>query len=153
MKTATHIVAIGLAIVLLFCVPAGAVEPYLVKDIVAGAVGSEPGALSASSYRLFFAAHDPEHGRELWQSDGTASGTTLVKDIYPGPGGKRPICADAADANDDGVVDISDPIFTLGYLFLGAQVFPEPFPGCGLDPGTSDQLECEAALIGDVCAR
>ena len=34
---------------------------------------------------LFFSASTQESGRELWRSDGTAAGTVLVKDIYPGP--------------------------------------------------------------------
>ena len=34
--------------------------------------------------RLFFAADDGTHGDELWNSDGTAEGTVLVKDIRPG---------------------------------------------------------------------
>ena len=33
---------------------------------------------------LFFAANDGTNGYELWKSDGTAAGTVLVKDIYPG---------------------------------------------------------------------
>ena len=34
---------------------------------------------------LFFVARDKTHGSELWQSDGTVTGTRLVRDIYPGP--------------------------------------------------------------------
>src|SRR5688500_12195871 len=34
---------------------------------------------------LFFTKSTPEHGNELWKSDGTAAGTVLVKDIVPGP--------------------------------------------------------------------
>jgi ELWxxDGT repeat protein len=33
---------------------------------------------------LYFAADDGITGTELWQSDGTASGTIMVQDIYPG---------------------------------------------------------------------
>ena len=34
---------------------------------------------------LYFVAHDGVHGKELWVTDGTESGTRLVKDINPGP--------------------------------------------------------------------
>ena len=53
-------------------------------------------------------------------------------------------CFDAADFNDDGRVDISDAIASLGFQFLGQQ--PPPAPGstnCGADP-TADDLGCES---------
>jgi ELWxxDGT repeat protein len=34
--------------------------------------------------RLYFRAWDPDHGFELWRTDGTAAGTVLVRDIAPG---------------------------------------------------------------------
>ncbi len=40
--------------------------------------------------RLLFGADDGVRGMELWISNGTASGTTLVKDINPGPVGSGP---------------------------------------------------------------
>ncbi len=43
--------------------------------------GSDPLELTVANGRLFFTACEPEHGRELWVSDGTALGTRLVKDL------------------------------------------------------------------------
>src|SRR5437773_12417875 len=37
--------------------------------------------------RLYFFADDGTHGQELMATDGAAAGTTLVKDIDPGPVG------------------------------------------------------------------
>jgi ELWxxDGT repeat protein len=42
-------------------------------------------SVTASSARAFFFANDDEHGEELWATDGTESGTYLVKDVLPGP--------------------------------------------------------------------
>ncbi len=39
---------------------------------------------------LFFSAYNTATSSELWKSNGTAAGTTLVKDIYPGPDSSEP---------------------------------------------------------------
>jgi len=39
--------------------------------------------LSTAGTRFYFSANDGIHGNELWTSDGTADGTTMVKDINP----------------------------------------------------------------------
>jgi ELWxxDGT repeat protein len=70
--------------------PAGTV---LVKDIFSGAVGfgSNPTDLTNVNGTLFFQANDGiTDGAELWKSNGTASGTVLVKDIFPGEFGSYP---------------------------------------------------------------
>ena len=64
-------------------------------------------------------------------------------------GAPGPSCPDAADSNDDGRIDISDPVSTLNFLFLGTTPPPEPGPDdCGKDP-TPSQL---GACSDEVCA-
>jgi len=47
---------------------------------------------------------------------------------------------DSADADDSGILDITDPIRILGYLFLGGEAPPAPGAGaCGVDR-TPDRL-------------
>src|SRR5262249_28507718 len=55
-----------------------------VKDINPGSADAEPANLINVNGQLFFVATDPEHGRELWRSDGTEASTTLVADINHG---------------------------------------------------------------------
>ena len=47
-------------------------------------VGSAPSSIVPTSLGSFFAANDILLGNELYKSDGTAGGTTLVRDIEPG---------------------------------------------------------------------
>jgi ELWxxDGT repeat protein len=62
----------------------------LVKDINPGPTGSYPGVsgvrgmISLGDGRALFGAEDSLHGRELWISDGTEAGTTLLADLAPG---------------------------------------------------------------------
>ena len=62
----------------------------LVEDINPGAGSSSPRSLTVVGSTVFFSANDGANGTELWKSDGTAAGTALVKDIYPGSGGSYP---------------------------------------------------------------
>lgn len=59
----------------------------LVKDINSqpgDRLESTPDQLLNINGVVYFVADDGTHGRELWKSDGTAEGTVLVKDIFPG---------------------------------------------------------------------
>jgi len=71
----------------------------IVKDIFPGQYrgaytnypnSSFPSNLTNVNGTLFFTANDGIHGRELWKSDGTASGTVLVTDIRPGSASSGP---------------------------------------------------------------
>src|SRR5262249_15065684 len=56
----------------------------MVKDSAPGWYSPNPTRLTNVNGTLFFMATDDTHGSELWKSDGTAAGTTLVKDIDSG---------------------------------------------------------------------
>lgn len=61
--------------------------PVLVKNISAGAPVPSlvPTQMVDAAGTIFFLGSDPEHGQELWKTDGTEVGTVLVKDLMPGP--------------------------------------------------------------------
>lgn len=70
---------------------------HIVKDIWPGSTGSDvswivmldPHGLTDTTTCLFVAC-DGVLGHELWKSDGTESGTTMVRDINPGATGSHP---------------------------------------------------------------
>ena len=67
----------------------------LLKDLQPGSVsgfgGSDQNILSVGpAGHVYFQGATPAAGAELWRSDGTASGTTLVRDLAPGSKGSFP---------------------------------------------------------------
>jgi ELWxxDGT repeat protein len=72
--------------------PLLAAEPRLVRDInpFAEPASSKPGDFVAIGKVTIFAAEDEESGREIWRSDGTATGTYRVADVCPGPCSSAP---------------------------------------------------------------
>ncbi len=55
-----------------------------------GKYGSRASVLTNVNGTLFFPANDGTHGFELWKSDGTSGGTSMVEDIRPGAPGSSP---------------------------------------------------------------
>lgn len=81
-------------LLLVVSLPLCAQTPYLVKDINTtdpnGARSSSPSDFAAFGNRTFFAATTAAAGRELWATDGTSSGTSMVADIVPGTASSSP---------------------------------------------------------------
>src|SRR5262245_51066265 len=61
--------------------------PVLVQDVNPTNPGSNLGTFCAVGATLFFRANDGATGHELWKSDGTSSGTQLVRNINEEIGG------------------------------------------------------------------
>ncbi len=82
-----------------------------------------------------FLRGDSNHDKQLNLSDciNTLSFLFLGKGVIP--------CLDAADANDTGDIDITDPIFLLPFFFWSGPPPPEPFSTFEADP-TVDDLGC-----------
>jgi len=114
----------------------------LVKDICPGTCSSVPdqltvlSGLTLGSATLFFSASDSTNGRELWKSDGTASGTVLVKDICPGTCGSDPF----------ELTVVHRAVIGTPTLFFGA-CYSTAYASCGL--WKSDGTNAGTVLVKD----
>lgn len=72
-----------------------------------------------------------------------ADASSILEHLYQG---SPAACSDSMDTNDDSVLDISDPIFLLLFLFGSGQAPPAPGLSCGQDPGPDDSLTCQNGL-------
>lgn len=121
----------------------------LVKDINPGPTPRQPPFRGSSHPRLFtevggtvfFTACDGVHGWELWKTDGSAAGTTLVADVDPRP----PLTREG----EDGCLDIG---FTPGDLreFQGLLYFFADDGGDGLGLWRSDGTAAGTYLLRNV---
>ncbi len=71
-----------------------AAHTHLVKDINPGTADSDPvtgGPYLYTTTEFFFPATTASNGLELWRSDGTTAGTTLVQDLNPGTDDASPV--------------------------------------------------------------
>ena len=68
-----------------------AIHGPMLIDTFANDLNFSPGGFTDVNGTLFFDADDGVHGIELWKSDGTPDGTTMVTDLVDGPDGSYPI--------------------------------------------------------------
>lgn len=112
---------------------------HLVKDVRPGGASSTlagPGLVFEWHDRAYFAADDGQHGMELWTSDGTEQGTTMVKDIYAGAVGTWA-----------GLGRFSATNFTPGHNVF---YFTATAPGSGFELWKSDGTEAGTMLVKDL---
>ncbi len=101
------------------------------EAIGAASDGSDMGAVSFDRNR--FIRGDANEDDRVGLPDAVAILEVLFRN-------RSPACEAAADVNDDGALDISDPIRLLFHLFTSTGPILAPFPACGPDP-TPDSLE------------
>jgi ELWxxDGT repeat protein len=65
-------------------------KPVLLKDINPGLESSSPAMFVEFNGAVYFRANDGMHGIELWKTDGTLAGTSLVTDLNPGAANALP---------------------------------------------------------------
>lgn len=83
---------------------------------------------------LYFAAKDSSHGIELWKSNGTAAGTVMVKDIFPGSSSSAPssftnvngVLFFAANNGKNGI-----ELWKSDGTFSGTTLVKDIYPGSG----------------------
>ena len=52
-------------------------------------------------------------------------------------------CLDAADADNNELLEVTDAIAILNFLFKEGAAPPEPFPAIGLDEDAEGPLDCQ----------
>jgi hypothetical protein len=97
-------------------------------------------------------AGDPVFRRGDANSDGCVDihDAEFILEVFPAGSFD---CLDAADADDNGVVDQADAITILQFVEQDGPRPPFPYPACGSDP-TEDNLDCDwyaAELCSVVC--
>jgi hypothetical protein len=101
--------------------------------------GKESGAI----FQVFIFPSGPPFVRgDANRNDVVAVDDVVVTADYLFSSGTLPGCLDSVDGNDDGVLDISDPVYVLFFLFLQGPPPPAPYPNAGDDPTFRDSLGC-----------
>ena len=102
------------------------------------------GKQSNAIFQSFIFPSGPPFKRGDFNRNNTVDLTDIVLSAtYLFDTGIAPTCPDAVDANDDGFLDVSDPVYLLFFLFLQGDPPPAPYPDAGDDPTFRDNLGCD----------
>ncbi|GMU66951.1 MAG: hypothetical protein AMXMBFR36_32250 [Acidobacteriota bacterium] len=140
-----RLVPLVVAAALVASAPLPAQNLNILGDLVSGATGSDPAEFVDLDGSVIFAATHPTLGRELWISDGTAAGTSLLLDINPGAAGSLP----------EGLVRAGDLVFFWAFHWeSGFELWRTDGTAAGtllvedLHPGPGGQSRERMAAIG-----
>lgn len=77
------VVCLGVPVQVSYATPTGPgkLVPMLVKDINPGIESTELSLLTITDNTILFSASDTEHGRQVWKTDGTVTGTIRLTDV------------------------------------------------------------------------
>lgn len=119
------------------------------NDLTFGVLDFSPPARTTFVSRLDAETMQFVDDPEFLRGDTNADGEVDISDAVASLGSlflgfRSPPCADAADADDSGTLNVSDPIYVLAFLFNQGTPPPPPGPHFpGLDP-TPDGLGCDS---------
>ena len=123
-----------------------------------GAGSSSPSEFANVNGTLFFNAGDGTNGGELWMSDGTPAGTTMVDDDAPPDGGINP---GAASSGAENIVNVNGTLFFVAddgtngrELWMSdgtpagtTMVDDDVVPNGGINPGAASSFPFELANV------
>ncbi len=112
-------------------------HPREVNDTEDGGVEVEEGVIGEVG---FFLRGDANMDCQRDISDAVV----ILNYLYTG--GAELSCADAADSDDNAIVELSDPVFVLSYLFRKGTDFPEPMSELQEDPTKDYRIFCEGGF-------
>ncbi len=88
----------------------------------------------------------PDECTQFIRGDANADGDVDVADVIAILGhaflSEVVACRVACDVDDDGAIQINDPVWLLGYLFSATAPPTSPWPNCGVDPTWDAALDC-----------
>ena len=133
-----------IGLVALPCLGTIAAQPVvrLIRDIDPDSETSDPQAFVTLNGVAYFRASDGIHGFELWRTDGTGAGTTMVTDLNPG----------SANGFPDSIAAVNGRLYFNGFDtadFKGSKVWQSD----GSATGTSLLVDTYPSLSGGGCNR